>query len=363
VRGTFVGWRPLAAYPPIVSFNQNQADTSIAANPAVYRPQTIPVSSYLNQENTLAEAEPAVYRPQTISSYQNQASSFIAATPAIHRSQNIPSNQNQASTFIVAATPAVYGPQYVPPPWVLEIERSMRQNMRENLRENMSDTVVMNPNNIAAAAPAKREDTAQPSEAERRIRMPMEAVEKWRAAFAAREEAHAASPGPPVVTEGANRAAAISAERENLERTDKAQRRVQAEINAVVAEEKRAAAISAERENDGQAAAVEQRIQTQRDAIERNKAALAARERARTAASNAPDLVADANRDAASSAERENLERTDKAQQRIQAQRDAIERNKAALAAQEHSASSILMADVNRAAATLAAHEEAHAAR
>lgn len=129
----------------------------------------------------------------------------------------------------------------------------------------------------------------------------------------------------------------------------------------------RAAATSAERENTKGISEVDQRANAQKDAIERNRAILEARAQARTTSRKPPTSTADVRNAAATSAESENIGRVSEAEQHVRAQRDAMERGMAALAAYEQArpASSnppISLADVNRAAALLAARDEAHSA-
>lgn len=92
-----------------------------------------------------------------------------------------------------------------------------------------------------------------------------------------------------------------------------------------------------------------------------------ARAQARTTSQKPPVSTADVSKAAATLAERENIEQVSEAEQHVRAQRAAMERGMAALAAFEQSrpASSnppISLADVNRAAALLAARDEAHSA-
>jgi hypothetical protein len=149
---------------------------------------------------------------------------------------------------------------------------------------------------------------------------------------AARAQAHDTSRNPPTASANTNKAAAASAERENMEGISE----------------------------------VDRRIRAQREAIERNRALLTARAQASTTSLNPSVVMANDNSAAPTPAERENMERVSAAEQRMQAQGNAMERGRAVLAAYEQARTTssnppISVTDVNRAAALLAARDEAFA--
>lgn len=315
-----VGRRAPAAYPPSIPSNQNRAGTPTRARPTA------------EQQNN---GSPNSAYPSTFPFNQNQAGTPTRARPAIEQQSYTRLNQ-------------------VPEP-----ERRDRSDFF---------ATVLNPINDDTP-PARDETFRFRSPSGQPTREHLDVVQRDRAALAAREQADAAtSRNMPVVMADQNRDAAVSAENYSRVRWGlQAEQRIQAEINATLAmeeERKRAAAVSAEREKVDRASEVEQRAQAQRDAIERNRAELAAPEQARVLfSSNTPVVTADANCSAATPAARENIERVSEAEQSAQAQRDAIERNKIALAARALARTTPwkpppVKADANSAVAASAEHDD-----
>lgn len=278
-----------AAYPSTNSSNQNQAGTSTRTRPVVEQPNY---------------SSPNAAYPATLSFDQHQASSPTGARPAIEQQSYTLLNQ------------------------VSEPERRDRSDFF---------ATVLNPTKDAPA-PAREDTFRFRSPSGQPPREQLVAVERDRAALAAREQADAAtSRNMPVVMADQNRDAALSAENySRVRRGLQVEQHIQAKINATLAmeaERERAAAVSAEREEVDRASEVEQRAQAQRDAIERKRAELTAPEQACALfSSNTPVVTADANCSAATPAARKIIERVSEAEQSAQAQRDAIERNKIALA-------------------------------
>ena len=193
----------------------------------------------------------------------------------------------------------------------------------------------------AEAVAAERENF----EAERRVRAQRDAMERNRAALAAREQAH------------------TLAEHQNRARASQAEQPTQAEMNAALAERNRVARLAAAREDMQRIAREQERVRAQWEANERNRAALpAAHAQARDNPQDAPVVTANANRAAATSAERENTKGISEVDQRANAQKDAIERNRAILEARAQARTTsrkppISTADVRNAAATSAESE------
>lgn len=192
---------------------------------------------------------------------------------------------------------------------------------------------MLNPTNDAPA-PAREDTVRFPSE--QRTREHLDVVERDRAPLAAREPLDAAtSRNTPIVIADPDRAAATEAEQESrVRRGLQVEDRIRSEMRAGIADRNGAERLIAEREKVERASKIEQRAQAQRDAIKRNRAEMAELEQARVGySSDMPVLTTDANSAAAILAKRENMELISEAEQRTQAQRDAIERNKIALAA------------------------------
>lgn len=239
--------------------------------------------------------------------------------------------------------------------------------------------------NRAARLAAAREDMQQIPEGEERVRAQWEANERNRAAVtAARAQALDNSPNSPIAM--ADRAAAISAQRENTEGISEADKRDNAQRDAIernrallearaqarttsqkppisTADVSKGAATSAEREHIERVSEAEQHVRAQRAAMERGMSALAAFEQSRPASSNPPIVMANTDSAAATSTERENTERVSEVEQRIRTPMDSMEQGKAVLAAYEQarpasSDPSISLADVKRAAALLVARDE-----
>lgn len=176
---------------------------------------------------------------------------------------------------------------------------------------------------INAATPA-HENTVRPSE--QRSQAQPDGVGQNRAALTSRDQAYTAPRNPPVVMEDPNEAAAIPAEHENRAWGSQLEHRIRAATNAtsaMKAERNRAAARSAKREKVARASEVEQRAQEERDAIERNRLALAERGQARNTSWKPPTVTADANSAFEVSAGRENMDRVSEAEQRIRAETNA----------------------------------------
>ena len=227
-------------------------------------------------------------------------------------------------------------------------------------------------------------------EEQQRVRAQWEAIEGNEATLTAvRAQALDNSPNSPIVM--ADRAAAISPERENTERFSEADQRANAQRDAIernrallearaqvratpsnrppvsTADVSKAATTSAERENIGRVSEAEQHVRAQKAAMERGMTALAAFEQSRPASSTPSIVMANADSAAAISTERENTERVSKVEQRIRTPMGSMDRGRAVLAAYEQprpvpSNPPIALVDVNRAAALLAARDEAHSA-
>lgn len=177
----------------------------------------------------------------------------------------------------------------------------------------------------AEAIAAEREN----EEAARRVRAQRDAMERNRAALAAREQARVASRNPSILTADSDGAAATLAEHENRARASQVEQPPRGETNALLAERDRAARLAAARANMQRIPEEQQRVRAQWEAIEGNKATLAAaRAQALDNSLNSPIVMAD--RAAAISAERENKKGISEVDQRIRAPRDAIEQDRAA---------------------------------
>lgn len=181
----------------------------------------------------------------------------------------------------------------------------------------------------AAATSAQCENTEGISEADKRADAQRDAIERNRALLEARAQARITSQKPPISTADVSKGAATPAERENIERVSEA----------------------------------EQHVRAQTAAMERGMSALAAFEQSHPASSNPPIVMANTDSAAATSTERENTELVSEVEQRIRTPMDSMKQGKAVLAAYEQvrPASSnppISLADVKRAAALLAAREE-----
>lgn len=388
------GWRALAAFPPppTVLSNQNQASKFTKTKPAIEQQNYIPPNSAY---------------PPTVPSNQNQASNFrptskeqrqLLPASTLHLDLNpgivggrratapypppaISSNQDHTrSDTPTRATPAAEQHKMLPPNKAVEAEQRIQAEIKAAFEQEKR----------AEAIAAERENI----EAERRMRAQREAMERNKAALAAREQAHIlaehqnrarasqAEPRPRAEMNAAlaerNRAARLAAAREDMQQIPEGEQRVRAQWvvnernraavtaaraqaldnspNSPIAMADRAAAISAQRENTEGISEADKRANAQRDAIERNRALLEARAQARTTSQNPPISTADVSKGAATSAEREDIERVSEAEQHVRAQRAAMERGMSALAAfeQSHPASSnppIVMANTDSAAA------------
>ncbi|GAB7328499.1 hypothetical protein MBLNU13_g00465t1 [Cladosporium sp. NU13] len=266
----------------------------------------------------------------------------------------------------------------------IEVEQRIRAEIKAVLEEETR----------AEAIAAEREKI----EAEKRVQAQRDTLERNRAALAAREQAHTsaeqenkAEQRPRKETNALlaerNRAARLAAAREEMQRAHEAEQRVRAQWEAIernraglearaqartpsrdppiaMANANRATTTSAERGNMEGISEVGRRVEAQREAIERNRALLAARAQARSTSQNPPVTMADLDSTAAISAERENVEWFSEAEQRMRAPRDAVERGRVALEAYEQARTACSnpptpVVDVNRAVAPLSAHDEA----
>jgi hypothetical protein len=322
---------PITVYHSTISYDQDQANTSTNATPAMEEeqirqilqnpalqpgmspgivsrrgapaayPPSVPRSQ--NQAGTAVEQQVyvppsnTVYRSTTISSSQNQASITTGGRPAVGQQNYFPPNaaylstasssQNQASA-LTRRRPAIEQQTYTNQNRGLEPERRDRAGFF---------ATVLNPDENAAA-PA-RNTTNRPSE--QRVQAQRDIIERNKIALAARAQAHNTSRNPLGMMADANSAVAVSAEREDVERAFMIGQRARAERNATVAEQNIAARVFAARENMPRVSEGEQRVQAQaqQDAIERGRAALRAYEQARATSSHPPNSVADTNRFAA----------------------------------------------------------------
>lgn len=294
------------------------------------------MSSNQNHPSTPAGARPAVeqqiYDPPAayyspMSFERHKASTPTVARPELERQNCIPPDtayspttspsQNQMGA-LSRAGPALEQQTHIPPNQVPDRERRDRSNFF---------ATVMNPN-PDAAGPA-HDNSIRPSE--QRTQAQMDALGQSTAALTSRRQAADAAPWtPPVAMAYPNQATAISAERENITWGSQIEQRIREEINptsatmAMEAGRNRVAARSAEREKNARAFEAEQRAQAERDAIERNRIALAALAHARNTSRFPPTVTAGANSAVAVSAGREGIERASQTEQRVRAETNAL---------------------------------------
>jgi hypothetical protein len=329
---------PITVYHSTISHDQDQASTSTNATPAMEEeqirqilqnpalqpgaspgivsrrgapaayPPNVPRSQ--NQAGTAVEqqgyAPPSntLYRSTTISASEDQASTSTRARTAVGQHNYFPPNaaylstasssQNQASA-LTRRRPAIEQQSYTARNRGLEPERRDRADFF---------ATVLNPDNNAAT-PAERDKgrtrSSWASEAEQRAQAQRDTIERNGIALVARAQVRNTAWNPPAVLADANSAVVVSAGREDVERAFMIGQRARAERNATVAEQSTAARVFAARENMQRVSEGEQRVQAQaqRDAIERGRAALGAYEQARATSSHPPNSVADTNRFAA----------------------------------------------------------------
>lgn len=338
-----------AAYPPAISSSPSQAITPTGARPVFEQPNYASsaadapaVPSDQNQASTSTVARPAIeqqnygppaayYSPMSFERYQ--ASGSTRSRPIVAQ-QNYDPPAAYPSTIpsdqYQASTPAVARP-------VIEQQNHGTPNRAfEHGRRDRAGffATVMNPD-TNATTPA-HENTVRPSE--QRSQAQQDGVGQNRAALTSRDQAYTAPRNPPVVMPNPNETAVSSAEHENRTWNSQLEQRIQREMRptsaamAMEAERNRAAAISVRRERVGRASEAEQRTQAQRDAIERNNNVLAARAHAANASWNPPIVTAGANSALAVPAGREDTDRVSETEQRIRAQTNAMlaERNRTA---------------------------------
>lgn len=325
------GWRALAAFPPppTVLSNQNQASTPVGVRSAIEQQNYVPPNSAY---------------PPTVPSNQNQTSTFTNAEPTSkEQTQLLPAptlhpdlspgivggrratatyppsrtsfSQDQESSTPTSATPAVEQHKMLPPNKAVEAQQRVQAEIKAAFEQEKR----------AEATVAECEN----EEAERRVRAQRDAMERNRAALAAREQARVASRNPSILAADSDGAAATLAEHENRARASQFEQPPRGETNALLAERDRAARLAAARANMQRIPEEQQRVRAQWEAIEGNKATLAAaRAQALDNSLNSPIVMAD--RAAAISAERENKKGISEVDQRIRAPRDAIEQDRAA---------------------------------
>lgn len=369
-----------SAYPPTTFSNQNHASTFTKARPANEKQRRLlpapPLQPELSPGIVGGRRATAAYPPPTVSPSQNRPSTFTNVRPA-NEAQRQPSSapdvQLKPSSDIVSGRRAP-GPF---PPTVSSTQNQestptrARPDVEQNKILNTQKAIeaeqriraeikaVLADEKRAEAIAAEREKI----EVEKRVQAQRDAVERNRAALQVREQVNAASRNPSILTTGRDEAAATLEEHENRARASRGERRPRIETNALLAERNRTARLAAAREDMQRRHEAEQRVRAQWEAIERNRAALAAaRSQAHETSQNPPTASANTNRAAAASAERENLEGISEVDQRIRAQREAIERNRALLAARAQARTtsqnpSVVLANANSAAPTPAERE------
>lgn len=319
-----------AAFPRTILPNQNQASTPARGRFAIEQqnyvlpnsayPPTVP--SNQNQASTFTQAEQRQLLPAP--TLQPDLSTGIVGgrrPTAAYPPSPISSNQNQRSNTPIRATPAAEQHNMLPPNKAVEAEQRVQAEIKAAFEQERR----------AEAAAAERENV----EAEWRVRAQRDAMERNRAALAAREQARVASRNPSILTADGDGAAAKLPEHANRARASQAEPPTRAETNAMLAERNRAARLAVAHENSKRIPEEEQRVRAQWEANERNRAAAAAaRGQALDNSPNPPVATANANRAAAISAEPENMEGISEVDQRIKAQRDTpVARNRVALPA------------------------------
>jgi hypothetical protein len=202
--------------------------------------------------------------------------------------------------------------------------RAWSSPLEQRIRAATNATSAMKADrNRAAAKSAERKKAHRAFKAEQRAQAQRDAIERNNNVLAARAQAPNSPWKPPTVTAGANSAVAVSAGRENMDWVSETEQRIRAETDATLAEQNRTARLFAARENMEGITEAEQRVRAQWDAMERDRAALTAREQARAALQEPPLVVANAYNTVAISAGRENMDRVSETKQRVRAETNA----------------------------------------